>query len=165
MPLRGKPWSRDWRGLRRRGLLTLAVLLGVFIGVSGYTFHYAKGGSYLSANPDACINCHIMREQHETWTKSSHHAVATCNDCHIPHAFPWNYIVKMENGYVHSAAFTLQNFHEPIQIRPRNLRVLESNCLHCHGEVVSHALGADAREGDGRACVSCHATVGHAAVR
>ena len=70
------------------GLPLLACALGgVVLGLSGYTFYYAEGGSYLSNDPKACVNCHVMREQYDGWQKASHHAVATCNDCHTPHAF------------------------------------------------------------------------------
>ena len=156
--------------LLRRGWLLLLIGVGVFLGLSGYTFYYAQGASYLSNDPRACVNCHVMREQYDSWTKSSHHAVATCNDCHIPHELPGKLLVKMENGYVHSAAFTFQNFHEPIRIRPRTVRVLENNCLHCHGDFVSHLLEQDVAAGPsggevGRSCVGCHLTVGHAAIR
>ncbi len=67
-------------------LLLLAALVGVLCGVGAYTFYYAKGASYLSNDPQACVNCHIMREQFDSWQKSSHHAAATCNDCHVPHS-------------------------------------------------------------------------------
>ena len=59
-------------------------LLGIAVGICGFTFTYAKGGSYLTNNPAACANCHVMREQYDDWSKSSHRAVATCNDCHTP---------------------------------------------------------------------------------
>ena len=41
----------------------IAVLAGLAIGLGGYTFVYAKGYSYLLNDPDACANCHIMRDQ------------------------------------------------------------------------------------------------------
>ena len=47
---------------------------GVLLGV--YTFAYARGWSYLTDNPAACANCHVMREQFDGWLKSSHRAVA-----------------------------------------------------------------------------------------
>lgn len=137
--------------------LVLAVLAGILTGVGGYTFYYAQGASYLSDDPTACVNCHIMREQFDGWQKGSHHAAATCNDCHVPHDFVGKWLTKASNGYHHSAAFTLQNFHEPIRIRPGNAAVLEENCRYCHGafirEIVAH--------GEESSCVRCHDAVGH----
>ena len=72
-------------------------------------------------------------------SRGPHHAVATCNDCHIPHTFPDKYVVKALNGFNHSAAFTLQNFHEPIQITPFNKTVALNNCQYCHGDFVSRS--------------------------
>ena len=60
---------------------------GLGLGVGGYTFLYAKGWSYFTNDPAACANCHVMREHYNAWIKSSHRAVATCNDCHTPHNF------------------------------------------------------------------------------
>ncbi len=48
------------------------------IGLGTYTFLYAKGYSYLTNNPEACANCHVMHP-YEAWLKSSHHSVASCN--------------------------------------------------------------------------------------
>lgn len=31
----------------------------------------------LTDNPEACINCHVMREQHDGWLKGSHRQVRT----------------------------------------------------------------------------------------
>jgi cytochrome c nitrite reductase small subunit len=62
--------------------LILGVSIGMAIGLGVYTFVYAKGASYLTNNPASCANCHIMNEQYDGWLKSSHRAVATCNDCH-----------------------------------------------------------------------------------
>ena len=80
-----------------------------------------EGFSYLSNDPKACVNCHIMRDHYDGWQKASHHAVATCNDCHTPHdSLSPSTSSKAENGFWHSKGFTLQDFHEPIRIRPRN---------------------------------------------
>ena len=87
----------------------LIILTGVLTGVGGYTFFYANGLSYLSNDPRACANCHIMREQFDGWQKASHHAVATCNDCHVPHDSVVNtYAFKARDGMRHSAIFTLR---------------------------------------------------------
>ena len=141
--------------------LVLCVLVGVLIGTGSYTVHYAEGFSYLSPDPKSCVNCHIMRDQFEGWQKASHHAVATCNDCHVPHAFLPKYLVKAENGFWHSKGFTLQDFHEPIQMRPVSSRILNKNCVECHRELVNDIL-AHRPAGDGITdCVHCHASVGH----
>ncbi len=50
---------------------------------------------------------------------------------------------KAEHGWNHSKAFTLQDFHEPIQIGARSARLVQDNCLACHGE---HGVGAGARQ-------------------
>ena len=60
---------------------------------------YAEGASYFSTNPQSCANCHIMREQYDSWQKASHHANAKCIDCHLPHDFVGKYVAKAENGY------------------------------------------------------------------
>ena len=62
----------------------LACLVGIPVGIGAFTFVYAKGFSYLSTDPRACVNCHVMNEQYDGWIKSSHRSVATCNDCHAP---------------------------------------------------------------------------------
>jgi cytochrome c nitrite reductase small subunit len=143
----------------------ILLLLGVMIGVGTFTFTYGEGQSYLSTDPDVCANCHIMWPQHESWTKSSHHAVAGCVDCHLPAEGLHKYISKLDNGFNHSWAFTFQNFHEPIQIKPRNARILQDNCIRCHQALVDQMLpiethGHDAAK-DAVSCIQCHAGVGH----
>jgi cytochrome c nitrite reductase small subunit len=141
----------------------VAVLVGLLLGIGATTAYEAKALSYLSSDPEVCVNCHIMRPQFRDWQKSSHHAVAACGDCHLPHDFVGKWLTKGLNGYHHSTAFTLQDFHEPIMIKPRNARVLQENCLRCHGDLVHDLVSArDARAaGDELSCVHCHATVGH----
>jgi len=142
-------------------LAVLGTLAGVLLGVGGYTFFYAEGLSYMSSDPKACVNCHIMRPQYDSWQKSSHHAVAKCIDCHLPHDFIGKYIAKAENGWHHSKGFTMQDFHEPIMIKPKNAAILQANCLACHGDLV-HELVSGVNGGpDEVQCVHCHAGVGH----
>lgn len=134
------------------------------VGLGIYTFQYAKGLSYLSNDPAACMNCHIMREHYDSWVKSSHHAAAACNDCHVPRGFPNKYLTKFDNGWNHSKKFTLQNFREPIRIRPANLARLQHNCIHCHEGMVSEiSVHRDVEEGTAR-CTTCHRGVGHLAL-
>lgn len=135
--------------------------VGVLAGAGLFTFQDARGLSYLSDDPAACANCHVMREVLDGWQKGPHHAVAVCNDCHTPHDFAGKYYVKARNGWHHSKAFTLQNFHEPIRITEANALVLQNNCVRCHAEVVA-GIGAQANDpSDDVSCVRCHRSVGH----
>lgn len=139
----------------------LAVCLGVAGGVGGYTFRYAEGLSYLKTDPKACANCHIMQSQYDAWSKSSHHAVAVCVDCHLPHDFVPKYAAKLENGWRHGEKFTTQNFVEPIVVQARGRAILQENCLRCHGDMVQHIAPASERERDDLSCTHCHSGVGH----
>lgn len=142
-------------------VVVLALLLGIFVGVGVFTFGYARGLSYFSTDPRACANCHIMNEQYDSWQKSSHHTVAKCIDCHLPHDFVGKYVAKGENGFNHSWAFTFQNFHEPIRIKSRNARILQQNCLTCHEQMVHELVRGSTTDKDAVTCVHCHANVGH----
>ena len=143
------------------GAIILAVLLGLLGGIGGFTFLYAEGFSYMSDDPAVCANCHIMQPQYDSWQKASHHTVATCVDCHLPHGFIRKYLSKAENGYHHSRAFTFQDFHEPIMIKEKSARILQENCLQCHGALL-HRQTSAGKEGYGDVqCVHCHSAVGH----
>src|SRR3990167_1338096 len=142
-------------------LTVSAIAIGIVAGLGGYTFYYAKGGSYLSNDPRACINCHVMQDHFDSWVKASHHAAATCNDCHVPHTFPEKYLAKMRNGWNHSKAFTLQNWPEAIRITRKNLITLQANCIYCHQVLVGDILGHGTQSEGTQSCTSCHRSVGH----
>ena len=148
-----------------KAALFLAIGIGTLAGVGVYTFGYGKGLSYFSRDPAACANCHVMQEQYDSWQKAPHHAAAACVDCHLPHDFVPKMIAKTDNGWRHSKAFTMQNFHEPIQITPRNAAILQDNCLRCHGEFLHAVVGGSSTDADAVRCVHCHQGVGHGARR
>ena len=50
-----------------RYAVLLGLALGLLIGLGGFTFIYAKGASYLTNDPNACVNCHVMQEQFDGW--------------------------------------------------------------------------------------------------
>jgi cytochrome c nitrite reductase small subunit len=151
--------SRNTRTLA--ACIAVGATLGLAAGVGSFTFVYAQGGSYLSNDPRACANCHVMKEQFDAWTKSSHHAVAVCNDCHTPHDFFGKYATKALNGFNHSLAFTLGGFPEPIQITPRNHQVAEAACRRCHAEMTAAIDSHGAAGGERMSCIRCHPSVGH----
>ncbi len=130
---------------------------GVLIGVSGYTVYYAKGYSYLQNDPAACVNCHVMRDNHRAWEVSPHRFV-TCNECHVPHDFVGKYATKIEHGLRHSYVFT---FEDPqiIRLKESGRSIVESNCVRCHETAVSSIVHGPGN--GGRTCFDCHRNVGH----
>jgi cytochrome c nitrite reductase small subunit len=141
-------------------VMILGVALGLAAGLGAYTFIYAKGGSYLTNDPAACANCHVMREHYDGWIKSSHRAVAFCNDCHTPPGFVAKYATKASNGFWHSFAFTSGKFPDPLRIKPHNREVTERACRKCHQAVVE-AMDGIASTQEALSCVGCHREVGH----
>lgn len=156
--------SESSRGRRSFGSRVLSFgsigLLGFGLGLSAFTFHYARGTSYLTDDPRACANCHVMEEQLKGWERSSHRSAAVCNDCHTPHETAAKYWVKARNGWNHSVAFTLGRFPEPIRVTERNRVVVEAACRNCHGAVVE-AIDGHPGAGQELACTSCHRDAGH----
>jgi cytochrome c nitrite reductase small subunit len=149
-------------GLKKRALI-FAIALGSLLGLGGFTFNYGEGLSYFSTDPRACANCHIMNDEYNSWTKAPHHGAAVCVDCHLPHELIPKYIAKADNGYRHSKGFTFLDFHEPIMIKPGNARILQANCLRCHGEFVHDIVRGSTTAEDAVQCVHCHRGVGHGA--
>ena len=139
--------------------VSASALIGAAIGLGGFTFVYARGSSYLTNDPRACANCHVMREHYDAWRKSSHHAVAVCNDCHAPPGGLAKYWTKARNGFNHSVAFTTGRFHEPIEITATNRAITEAQCRRCHADMVEAIEGHG--QGSGVACARCHDSVGH----
>ncbi|NJD11986.1 MAG: cytochrome c nitrite reductase small subunit [Gemmatimonadetes bacterium] len=159
--------------------IVAAVLIGAAAGVGGYTFVYARGASYLTNDPAACANCHVMSEHYAAWLKGSHRAVAVCNDCHTPHNIVLKYLTKGRNGFRHSLGFTTGRFPDPLQIPPGNYEIAEDACRKCHteitqasdlasegaaepGPVVSARERHRPRPNEPLVCVKCHRDVGHA---
>lgn len=157
------PAARRFGAVRALSL-AVAAALGVLGGLGAFAFGYGDGTAYLRNNPESCANCHVMQDHFDAWVKSSHKNIATCNDCHLPHDFVGKWITKMDNGFFHSLAFTTDVFHEPIQIKPRNRRVTQGACLHCHADFVNHQLPARPQD-EAPLCVQCHTDVGHSGRR
>lgn len=147
-------------------LIAAGCLGGLLLGMGAYTFHLGKGMSYFSNDPQACVNCHVMNDHYASWTKSSHHAVATCNDCHLPEGFFNKWVAKGIHGWNHSKAFTTGVFDEPIRSKPRSFQDLQNNCVRCHGELAGHiGVSQGPAEGEVFSCTRCHGNVAHGASR
>jgi cytochrome c nitrite reductase small subunit len=142
-------------------LVIVMVLIGSVLGLGAYTFTYAQGWSYMTDDPRACANCHVMTEQYDGWVKSSHRSVAVCNDCHVPHNLVAKYATKTRNGFWHSYYFTRGTFPEPIHALPPSRKIAEANCRRCHAPIVQ-AMGTPAHAGASDiSCIRCHGSVGH----
>lgn len=152
--------------------MALIVAAGVLVGVGLHTFRYAEGLSYLTTEPAACANCHIMQPQYDGWQRASHHAAAVCVDCHLPVAFVPKYLAKLENGWRHGEKFTTQEFEEPIRLQATGQRIVDANCRRCHAELVLASFGESHGSGlvaprdaagvdDDLKCLHCHHSVGH----
>ena len=137
--------------------LFFSILFGILIGISGYTFIYARGYSYMLDDPKACVNCHVMRDNYNAWIISSHRNVE-CNGCHTPHNFVMKYLVKAQNGFNHSWEFTM-GAPDVIRIESGSSEVVEQNCIRCHQEMISGVFIQT--HADRKKCFDCHKGVGH----
>jgi cytochrome c nitrite reductase small subunit len=138
----------------------LAIAIGILLGVGAYTFTYARGGSYLTDKPEACVNCHVMRSQYDGWIKGSHRSVAVCNDCHTPDGLVGKYASKAMYGFLHAYAFTTGHFPDEIQIKPHMYGLTEHACLKCHAPIVEAMTVGQPHAGP-LPCIRCHRNVGH----
>lgn len=155
--------SRESKMHRKLTLLG-AGASGFTLGLGLITFYISEATSYLSDDPRACINCHVMIPEYASWQHSSHFRPATCNDCHVPHTSPFSkWKSKSQSGLYHSWVFTLRKEPQVIQARPRSSSIIQENCLRCHGNIVSTAvtpLGASFQ----RMCTDCHRELPHGRV-
>lgn len=151
--------------------MTVLILGGIFTGILLLVVHISKATSYLSDEPETCINCHVMYPQYASWTKSSHGNVALCVDCHVPQDnFIRKYYFKASDGMRHSTYFTFRWEPQVIQIKDAGINVVQENCIRCHLEMVDmtqlvEVTGTSAEEGDGKLCWDCHRETPHGTVR
>jgi cytochrome c nitrite reductase small subunit len=158
-----KQESQGWFGfIPGRWKFPCLIALGIFAGLGLAVAHISRASSYLSDDPETCVNCHVMFSQYMTWQHSSHARVAVCNDCHVPHSsIAAHYVFKAMDGLKHSAVFTLRLEPQVITASAAALPVLESNCLRCHNRVMEEVRHFDA---SGRLCWECHRETPHGGV-
>lgn len=153
----------EWR-------LPVMLVMGIFAGLVMLILRLSNAPSYLSDDPVACMNCHVMAPQYATWQRGSHGRVATCNDCHVPQDnFARTYYFKAQDGLRHASVFTFRLEPQVIQIKQAGKEVVQENCLRCHDHLTSLArLGTqsfvETQHGEGKACWDCHREVPHGRV-
>jgi cytochrome c nitrite reductase small subunit len=145
-----------------RWRLPIYVMLGLLVGLALATFRVSEAAAYLSDDPRACINCHIMRPEYTSWQHSSHARTASCNDCHVPHTSQFaKYAYKARDGSRHSFMFTFRLEPQVIKASPSAEKVIEANCKRCHEAQLSRA---HLLLSSGRRCIDCHRELPHGTV-
>lgn len=140
--------------------------LGVLVGLLLVVGNVSRAMSYLSDEPEVCVNCHVMNPQYATWQRSSHGNNTTCNDCHVPHDNEFNhYFFKAKDGIKHASVFTLRGEPQVIKISEEAVSVVEMNCVRCHEHRLERVgLHKPRQEGELK-CWDCHREVPHGTVR
>lgn len=153
-----------------RWRLPVVIMLGIFVGLGLYTVRISNAASYLSDDPQTCINCHVMNPQYVTWFHSSHREAANCNDCHVPHNNELNkYYFKAKDGLRHATIFTMRNEPQVILIKDEGKEVVQNNCIRCHNDLLSDADMYTVNQEfhhtrTDRKCWECHRNVPHGRV-
>jgi cytochrome c nitrite reductase small subunit len=143
------------------------ILFGIMTGLGISVFQLSNAISYLSDDPRACINCHVMTPEYATWEHSSHRQWATCNDCHVPHDnILRKYYFKAQDGFRHASMFTLRLEPQVIQIKDAGKTVVQENCIRCHLKLVNPVSIANVTyknftHGEGSLCWTCHRETPH----
>lgn len=138
-------------------VLSLSISLGIIL----YALYYANFTSYLSDDPQACVNCHVMQKHYITWQAASHKNVATCNDCHLPQKdIIRKYFAKADNGFKHAFNFTLGNYPTNIIMNNSNYNITNENCISCHKNM-TEIMHLSNKNIEPINCTHCHRNIGH----
>jgi len=146
------------------------IATGALVGVGFLTLHVGNATSYLSDDPQACMNCHVMAPQYATWERGSHARVAVCNDCHVPHDnLVTKFAFKAMDGLRHSFMFTFRLEPQVIQIKSAGIAAVQENCKRCHDPLAGRTTlrtvtATSASHGDGQLCWGCHRETPHGRV-
>jgi cytochrome c nitrite reductase small subunit len=153
----------EWR-------IPVIILLGAMAGLTMYGLIESKAISYLSDDPKACANCHVMTPQYTTWQNSSHREWASCNDCHIPQGnIIEKYVAKAQDGFFHSAIFMMRAEPEVIEMRAERDITVQNNCIRCHKDQITDAKMSSMsddhiKNATTKNCWECHREVPHGSV-
>lgn len=149
-------------GLPRVLQVGIYSLVGVAAGLGLILVRIANAPSYLLDTPETCVNCHVMGDAYVSWQRGSHGHVAVCVDCHVPHTnLLARYAYKARDGLIHSYVFTMRKEPQVLELAPRAVPVVQTNCVRCHSEMLEMIRLADSQE---RRCWDCHQNI-HGEVR
>lgn len=138
------------------------IISGTLTGLVLFVLYIGNAVSYLSDEPETCINCHVMFNQYASWRSSSHARIATCNDCHVPQDnFFRKYFFKASDGLRHSTMFTFRLEPQVIAIKSAGINVVQENCKRCHSSLIGHTFLRHSESDEERKCWSCHHETPH----
>ncbi len=113
----------------------------------------------ITSHPKFCASCHLIKEEYESWKKSTHSKV-TCLSCHNePGAL--SYLIGKVKGAGNFLAYIVRNFKKPVAY------VSNSSCLSCHKKILSKMTVSKVRISHqeiikaGASCVDCHKCLVH----
>jgi len=150
--------------------IPVIVLLGILTGGGMLIFHVSNASSYLSNDPETCINCHVMFPEYATWQRSAHGKNVTCNDCHVPQDhIVRSYYFKAQDGMRHAYMFTFRLEPQVIRMHAGGQQVVQENCIRCHDHLLHRVSSgtvtlSSARHGEGKLCWDCHRETPHGRV-
>ena len=164
-----KMWTGFLSKISYRQKVTLSVLCGVIVGLTGLFFYLLRMHTYIIGDdPAACINCHIMSPYYATWAHSAHARNTTCNDCHVPNNnMAAHYAFKGMDGMKHVAYFVTFSERQSIEAEDASAEVIMDNCIRCHKQLNQEVVNTgridymEAKRGEGKACWDCHRDVAH----
>lgn len=146
----------------------MIIALGVLVGGGGLFLYLLRAHTYLTDDPAACVNCHIMGPYYATWFHSSHGRDATCNDCHVPQEnFVKKWAFKGKDGTRHIAVFVTRGEKQVLRANDQSAQVIMNNCIRCHTQLNTEFVSAGrvdfmmSKVGEGKACWDCHRNSGH----
>ncbi len=145
--------------------IPVIIISGAITGLILFVLHIGNATSYLSDNPETCINCHVMYPQYASWRQSAHGKSVTCNDCHVPQDNIFrSYYFKATDGLRHSTIFTLRLEEQVIKIKSAGIDVVQENCKRCHSSFIDHTFLITEKSDEEKKCWSCHSETPHGTV-
>lgn len=152
----------------KRHKVVFIVLAGIAVGLGALFLYLLRFHTYLTNDPSACMNCHVMQPYYATWFHSSHSRNATCNDCHVPQDnFVKKWFTKAKDGGRHTAVFVTRCEDQVMKALPASSQVIMDNCIRCHQQLNTEFVNTGRVDymmtevGNGKACWDCHREVPH----
>lgn len=139
--------------------LTIAIGILALLVVTVVSLYATDFTAYLGSDPNARNNCHVMDAAYEGWFHGDHQSVATCSDCHTPHAILPKYFVKAQSGYYHVTTFLSGEIPDAIRAKPASKRIIQENCIRCHENTIA-TISAGPLDFD-QYCFDCHRSIAH----